>query len=821
MRRDDEIESVIEISSVFNGLRRRQILFLVVATVISASAAGFAFLSTPMYTAEATVVLEPPAQTALESGDVVSRVSNNPKAIDTEIELLRSRAMAIRVAERLAGTVGLEVFGDIDVDPSSRPKTDAVIDQLSSEAEQLSAPAEDPNAPDANPDTDAADVLEAFESPEIADPALAELGVTTALVEQIVNRLDVQRVATSRLIGIRYKSPAPQNSAIVANAFAEEYILEQLEAQFTAIRQAASWVRARLTVVRAEVREAEKALIDFRVENGMMDDNGENVLSQRTENLIRGLAQARLAESEAATRYRSVLEARRRGTPVESISEVMASTVVRDLRRQQAEVSRVRGERRAQYRDDHPQMRQINQEMEDLQRQIETEVERVIQNLRGEMEFAAARVRVLEQELGTLQKAVAAENPALVTLRELEREAVASRELFQALLERQKELNERERLAQADARIISRATPPDAPSEPRRKLIFAAGGMLALVSAMVVAFAAEAFDQRVKNTNDLRHAHGFPTPVVLLAKLKGLVFSRTTRSDRIATLIAHKPRDRFVDSLRALRVELQRNMRARNQQLPFCVAFTSAFDREDRATAAYAFATLLAADGGAVCYVDMNYLEESDNADLGLDVQRVLRDGPAARSPQDEPKMTRLSSRSPERRRLLDTIEEDDEDDGSVELEPGGLIRQHLPDEDDDVDQPALKEEQPAGPFAEQDDDLPRPEAIKLRPRLGAALSPPTEAMIDGLMEQYDFVVLDVPALLENAEAAHFASYADASIHVVEWRQTKREAVSACCDLLENAGASLLAFVVSKVDFNQTHFFGPDDRKALFGRRGR
>src|SRR5438477_159600 len=76
------------------------------------------------------------------------------------------------------------------------------------------------------------------------------------------------------VIEIGFLSRSPERAAEVANATAEAYILDQLEAKYEATRRAGGWLQDRIQELRQEASTAEKAVLDFKKANNIVDTGG-------------------------------------------------------------------------------------------------------------------------------------------------------------------------------------------------------------------------------------------------------------------------------------------------------------------------------------------------------------------------------------------------------------------------------------------------------------------------------------------------------------------------------------------------------------------
>ena len=72
--------------------------------------------------------------------------------------------------------------------------------------------------------------------------------------------------------------------------------------------------------------------------------------------------------------------------------------------------------------------------------------------------------------------------------------------------------------------------------------------------------------------------------------------------------------------------------------------------------------------------------------------------------------------------------------------------------------------------------------------------------LIESARNAYNLIILDTPPVLPVADALVLGRMADATILVVRWEQTTRDAVSAAVRLLQTGGARMLGTVMTRVD---------------------
>ena len=213
--------------------------------------------------------------------------------------------------------------------------------------------------------------------------------------------------------------------------------------------------------MRGQVRDAERAVADYKSANSMVDvTQGNKLISRQIEDLTQQLALARSRTADAWARLERVEHVTKYTTDPAALAEALQSPVIANLRAQLAETARAEAENNALYGDRHPTRIGVRAQLEGIRRQIDNELARIVAGVRNDYKVAGDREKSLERELTSLKDKFAVAGQANVRLHELEREAQATRALFEQFLSRAKETSEQQSLQIADARIVSPALTP-------------------------------------------------------------------------------------------------------------------------------------------------------------------------------------------------------------------------------------------------------------------------------------------------------------------------------------------------------------------------
>jgi polysaccharide biosynthesis transport protein len=316
-------------------------------------------------------------------------------------------------------------------------------------------------------------------------------------VDQLSGALTVYPLPDSNIIGIKYTSGEGKVASDVANTLAETYVLSTREVRSGDTDRAREWLSSQIEGLRQKVKQSDAAVEKYRADAGLLKGQTATLGAQEISELNSQITLAEAASSEAkakADEIRSMLEARGN---VEGSSEVLASPTIQRLQEQQLAVERKLTELSATYLPNHPKMLAAQKEMLDVDRRIRREALKVVDGLQGQAKIAAARATSLRRSLEGMKDREGGALQDEVKLKELERDAKASRDQLEVMLARFADSNTRQNLALQPgfARIIQAASAPSAPFFPRVGPIIMLASLAGLGFGLGLAFLFEIMAQ--------------------------------------------------------------------------------------------------------------------------------------------------------------------------------------------------------------------------------------------------------------------------------------------------------------------------------------
>ena len=253
-------EGLADIVAFIRGILRQQFLIiLLIATLLIAMGALYVFITPPIYTANATMIIDK-GKVQVQLGGILSEV---PVEIESQVQLIKSEAVALAVARKL----------NLADDPEfSGPPTGlrGWVHMLHSAILRPSVPSN-------------------FEP----DPARVALA-------QTLEHVKVTR--TGYVFQIESSSLKPERAAEIANAFADCYIEDQLKSKGQAALQAGAWLKDQIQELRDQSLRADEAAVQFKAKNKIVAADGRLINDQEITLLNTQLVVAREKTAEIRAR---------------------------------------------------------------------------------------------------------------------------------------------------------------------------------------------------------------------------------------------------------------------------------------------------------------------------------------------------------------------------------------------------------------------------------------------------------------------------------------------------------------------------------------
>lgn len=529
-------------------------------------------LMTPQYTALTSIQIDQQAAQVLDTQDQVqppSSYSDADRYLQTQVDVLKSRGMAIRVAQALNLFNDPKFFDEMDVAP---PK----------------------------------------------DLSAGSQRQRNAVIHIISNNLSVDLPRDSRVVTVSFTSANPALAARIANAYASEFIKNDLQRKFNSTSYARNFLSQQLGEAKARLEQSEQNLNDYARQAGLIMTNqagadgttttgSSSVTTASLAQLNQAANQATADRIAAEQNWRTV-----ENTPLLSIPDVLGNRTVQNLLDQRATAQAALSQERAKHLDAYPTVQQLKAQLAEINDQINAIASEIKQSIRQQYETAKDRESALEAQVNAFKNATLTEQDRSVRYNILARDADTNRTLYEGLLQRYKEVSAAAGITASNISVVDQAITPAGPSSPNLLINLALALVAGIAIAGGVVFVREQLDDAIRAPEDVERKLGLPTLGIIPA---------TEAEDMREELLA--PRSPLTEAYNSLRTSL---LYSTAEGMPQALFVTSSQASEGKSTTSYALATSLARLGQKVVLVDIDLRRPSQHRGFKVNNDRGLSD---------------------------------------------------------------------------------------------------------------------------------------------------------------------------------------------------
>ena len=518
----------IDLMALLNTVWRGKWVIMICAVIAILVGGYYAFkVAVPVYTANAVVALEARQEQVADLDSVLSGLSADQATINTEIEVMRSRGLIGKLVERL------ELMDDPEFNASLRPPPKFSLAQFLTLMVELVSGSEEDNT---------------STEPTVDEKHQADAALRDRAIDAVLGKIAISNVSQSYVFRISVTTETPNKSASIANALAEVYIQDQLDLKFEATEKATEWLTGRTTELKEELEASENRVKDFNASTDLVSIEALAALNRQVKELRDRISVARTAVAEAEARAALILGLEP-GMPAPEVAVLLNE---RSLTEAASRVQRGRLDRDA----------------------FDVMVERIADRQLLEAERHKAQLATLETSLASLEEQIARQSTDLVTLQQYEREAAASRLIYEHFLSRLKETSVQQGIQQADARLLSASVVPRAPSAPRKSAILATSLILGIFAGAALILGREMMQKGIRTSDDLETLSG-------ITVVGQVPVAPVRRRKKLLDYIANKSNSAMAEAIRNLRTTV---LMSNLDHPPKVIMLTSSVPSEGKTT---------------------------------------------------------------------------------------------------------------------------------------------------------------------------------------------------------------------------------------------
>jgi polysaccharide biosynthesis transport protein len=561
---------------------RRWTIFAVLATAIVITFI-YTFKQTPIYQASTTLQIERENPNILSFKDVIEVDNTADDTLQTQYKILESRALARKVIEELR-LDRVEEF-------APKPKKSGLISSYLPLLTNL------------------------FRSPGTPTDSSGESDHVRPFIDAYLGSLSVSPVRQARLVQVSFESSNPKLAADIINAHAKYYKEQNLQFKWDATQDASDFLQEQLSTLRANLEKAEDRLQAYSREKQILftDEGKNNTATEKLKQLEEEYTKAQTERFQKEA-YSGLI---RLGS-ADSLPQITSNALIANLTAKLVDLQKEESDLAVTFSPDYPRRKRLRNQIEEIQRAIDGERDKIIQTVQADYSASLERERLTRDALEQQRSVVNNLNQESIQYAILKREADSFKQLYDGLQTRLREAQVSAGLRASNIRVVDPAETPRSPVRPSKRLNLMLGSMLGLAFGIALAFFQEYLDSSLKSPDDVQRFLKVPSLGTIpnmqsLSKGRPYAYSSNKSNQREPILkeelektppelITHAaPSSVMSEAYRSVRTSLLLSLPERT---PRVVLVTSAVPSEGKTVTAINIAVSLTQTGSRVVLVD-------------------------------------------------------------------------------------------------------------------------------------------------------------------------------------------------------------------------
>ena len=426
----------------------------------------------------------------------------------------------------------------------------------------------------------------------------------------LLQHVGIAPVRGSRLVDISAMTPDPHLSQTIAETWSKQFIESNLERRYEASDYARKFLENRLEQMRAKLEDSERKAVAFAASQGIIllpsattsKDSGAPSTGDRS--LVSDDLVALNNALATATAERVQAQSRLSRRP-DATAGALDNDAISRMREQRAQAQADYAKMLQQFEPNYPPAQALQAEIRSLDAAIRAEEGRVGTSIAQDYESALTRERMLSDRVNALKGNLTDLRRRSIQYNIYQRDADTNRELYNALLQRYKEIGVAGGVEKNNVSIVDAPKVPDRPSSPRLAINLLLAMFFGGLAGSGVAAGLQQIDEGIGDPAETETKLGHPL-LGTVPKVRG----------ETPLEAFDNPRSPIVESYLAVQTALELST-ARGT--PRSLAVTSTRPREGKSITALALAQSLARSRRKVVLIDADLRAPSVHSLFGFD----------------------------------------------------------------------------------------------------------------------------------------------------------------------------------------------------------
>ncbi len=536
----------------------------------------------PLYRASAIIKISPEENKLLDFDVSTSgSASKTEQYFRTQLKLLKSKALIRKVVVSL----------DLDSSPATAtPQQAPTLKKpfFSDQLQQLK------------------DILRGASKTDSADDAPSKPArlVKSPLEQSFLKRLHISPMGKSYLVNVAYDAEDPELASTVVNSLIRNFISMNLEGRLESASSAKTFLSDEIIEAKTKLQSIEQKMIAFEKSKGIVNTGNQTLIDQKLTQLNSALSTATHQRIAAAAAYSASSRPIKKITPTTTNNATIAA-----LNKKIQLLNSDYQKNLKIYKPAYPLMKDIQFQINEIRKEVSLEKNNLqqahaatiatsnqasVNPAKVKLEIARRNEAALQSELNKLKSEAISSRDHTIEYQALLHEVDASRDIYENLLKRQKEVKVAGGVDKNNIAVIDPAVAPFNQHSPNTQINLLLGALLGFFTSSLIALFMGHKDDRIKSVEDIAKLSDLPV-------LGTFPFSKQLTKKRAFDLLTNSSSSAMAEAFRSLRTNMQF---ATAEGAPKILHITSSEAGEGKSSTALNLANVFAQTKKSVLLID-------------------------------------------------------------------------------------------------------------------------------------------------------------------------------------------------------------------------
>jgi polysaccharide biosynthesis transport protein len=462
----------LELKDILEIIKKRKAFLIVFVLVVTLGTAFYSFTANPIYKAKARVLVN------LEKPDPVHLTNNLPddfkgkEFFETQLALIKSRSLIRNVIKKLNLTESSEFQSE---EPAFLTDLRAWFKSLA-----IKLKLKDVSSKSYKPDPN------------------------SLLIDQIMERLQVEQVRTSRVLEISFQGKSPPLVAEITNALTNQYIYKTLNLYNKSDGNIAGWLDKKLRDLNVKLKDSENALQQFKQKTNFIEaKGGRDLVSTKWSEISQELTKASSERLHLETRIQELKALKDEPLKLLLSQSFLSNANLAGLQKDYIALNSELNSLLRSKTSQHPDVVLLNKKLSLLNQKIPNEVDNFISSLTIKLNTAFNKEKSLERVLENQKKEIMKTDNDFLQFRFLKQEVELNEKLYSEISNRKKALEVTSNFNSSNIRIVDSAEVPYSPIKPNKGLNIILAILSSIFVGLFLVFLKESQDKTLKMDTDV------------------------------------------------------------------------------------------------------------------------------------------------------------------------------------------------------------------------------------------------------------------------------------------------------------------------------